>query len=100
MKNENGRALARTFFFYLSTSDLYFVAKLCQHFRHTLTVFALDFYRPIFDRPAGAAFLFEFFGEGFQVIFGEDKVLDDGNHLPTPAAGFAMQVDGLLLRRQ
>lgn len=70
----------------LPPRNLDFVPKLHQHLRYALTVFALDFDRPILDCSACATFLFEFFGEGFQILFGEDEVLDDRNDLATASA--------------
>lgn len=61
---------------------------------------ALDFDGAVLDRPAAAAFLFEFFGEGFQVIFGENEILDEGHHLPAASALVTVQVGGLTLRRE
>lgn len=84
----------------LSACDLGFVAELLQNFCHALSVFPLDFYHAIFNRPTCAAFLFEFLGESLQVFFGEDKVLHNGYHLPSPTARLAMQIGGLLLWRQ
>lgn len=69
----------------LSTRNFDFVPQFLQQLRHTLAMFPLDFDHPILNCTASAAFLFESFGEGFQVVFSEDKVLQDGNHL-TPTS--------------
>lgn len=69
---------------FLSACDLGLITELLQNFCHALTVLALNFDHPIFNRSACAAFLLEFLGESLQVFFGEDKVFHDGYNLPSP----------------
>ncbi len=69
---KSGPKFGPLFNYKLSARNLDLVPQLGQYLRHALTVLSLDFDRAIFDRPACAAFLLEFFSEGFQVIFREN----------------------------
>ena len=100
MKSKKWTGVEPVHFLILAACDLDLVPQLLQNLRHALTVFSLNFDHTVFDRPAGAAFLFEFLGEGFHIIFGEDEVLDNRYDLPSPAARLTVQIRRLLLRRK
>lgn len=61
---------------------------------------ALNFDDAVFDRAAGATGLFELGGEGFEIISGEGEVFDEGDGFAAAAFGFAVEVGGLLVRRE
>ena len=63
------------------------ITALFQFFNKRVPVIALNFYDPVLDRPAGAAFPLEFAGERFQFLSGQGNAGDKGDALPFAPLG-------------
>ena len=78
----------------------YLIAQLLHHICDLLSLLALDFDHAVFNSPTSATFLFKSLRHCFQVVGGEYQIFNKGHSFASASTGFAVQINGLLLRRK
>ena len=78
---------------FLSTCAFYSITANFQLFHKHFAMVALNLDSPTFYGPAGAAFLFQLFGEVFEFVAVERYTGDDGDTLTPAALCFPLETD-------
>jgi len=100
MSNKNWDIVSTCLSSFSPTRHLDLVPQFEQNVRDLFAVPALDLDHALPDRPARAAGLLDLFRKRGHVRFGEDQVFDQHEAFPAAAFRVAVQVSGLLVRRQ
>lgn len=84
----------------LAARHFYPVTQPDQYFRDLFAVAALYFDHAFFHRPANAAGLLDLLRQRGHFIFAKNEIFDERHALAAAPFGGAVQVGGLLIRRQ